>query len=223
MLADLGGRPLVVCTWSRVMAAGFGRVVVATDDVEIASVVRAAGGEVVMTGAAPNGTARVREAVATLHIQPDVALNVQGDEPLVEVSTLRAVAGALTGAEGEGFDVATAAAVLPAAEASRPERVKVVTDACGRALYFSRSPIPSGGPWRVHVGVYAFRPGVLRRLGSFPPSALEASERLEQLGWLENGVAIRVVDVMPPPPSVDTAADLDRVRAILSSAASTSG
>lgn len=75
----------------------------------------------------------------------------------------------------------------------------------------------------MHVGVYAFRPGVLRLLGSLPPSLLEASERLEQLGWLENGVAIRVVDVMPPPPSVDTAADLDRVRAILASAASAAG
>lgn len=223
MLADLGGRPLVVCTWSRVMAAGFWRVVVATDDAGIASVVRAAGGEVVMTGEAPNGTARVRDAAATLDAQADVVLNVQGDEPLIEVSTLRAVAAALTGAAGEGFDVATASAVLPEGEASRPERVKVVTGAGGRALYFSRSPIPSGGPWRVHVGVYAFRPGVLRRLGSLPPSPLEASERLEQLGWLENGVAIRVVDVMPPPPSVDTAADLDRVRAILASAASAAG
>lgn len=217
MLADLGGRALVVHTWSRVMEAGFDRVVVATDDEEIAGVVRAAGGEARLTGVAPNGTARVRAALVALDHPADVVLNVQGDEPLVEVATLRAVVGALADAAGAAFGVATAAAPLEAAEATRPERVKVVTGEGGRALYFSRSPIPSGGPWRVHVGVYGFRPEVLRRVVDLPESRLERAEQLEQLRWLENGEQIRVVDVAPPAPSVDTAADLAHVRAILSS------
>ncbi len=215
MLADVGGVPLVVRTWAAVHAAGFDRLVVATDDEEIARVVAAAGGEAVLTGEAPNGTVRVAEAVRRLAWPADVVLNVQGDEPLVQVETLRAVAASLTGSAGHGFDVGTAAAPLEPAEAELAERVKVVTGAGERALFFSRSPIPTGGPWRVHVGVYAFRAGVLERLIRLPVSTLEQSERLEQLRWLENGVPIRVVEVAAPGPSVDTATDLARVREIV--------
>jgi 3-deoxy-manno-octulosonate cytidylyltransferase (CMP-KDO synthetase) len=215
MLADVGGVPLVVRTWQRVMTAGFARVVVATDDDAIAAVVRSAGGEVVRTGDAPNGTTRVAAAVAILEDRADVVLNVQGDEPLVEPRTFRAIADALDTGDGSAFDVATGAAPMDAADASRPERVKVVSAADGRALYFSRAPVPSGGPWRVHVGVYAFRPSALAVAVAAPPSPLEVSERLEQLRWMEIGLRVRVVDVTAPGPSVDTAADLEQVRAIL--------
>jgi 3-deoxy-manno-octulosonate cytidylyltransferase (CMP-KDO synthetase) len=218
MLADVGGVPLIVRTWYRVTQAGFERVVVATDDDAIASAVSAAGGEVVMTGEAPNGTVRVAEAVERLASKAGVILNVQGDEPLVEVATLQAVAGALSGEAGRGFGVATGCAFLSPEEAERPERVKVVTGPGGRALYFSRARIPAGGPFRVHVGVYAFRSAILRRLAFLPASPLEVSERLEQLRWLESGVRIRVVEVAAPGVSVDTPADLARVRAIVATA-----
>ncbi len=215
MLADVGGVPLVVRTWRRVTEAGFARVFVATDDDEIAAVVEAAGGEVARTGDAPNGTARVAAAFAALGLDADVVLNVQGDEPLVEPETLRRVAGGLLEAEGAGFDIATGAAPLSAAEADNPARVKVALGEAGRALYFSRAAIPHGGPFRVHVGVYAFRPAALRAAVVLPESAAERVERLEQLRWLANGLAIRVVDVAAPAPSVDTAEDLERVRGLV--------
>lgn len=215
MLADIGGLPLILRTWQRVREAGFDRVFVATDDERIASAVRAAGGHVVHTAAAANGTARVAAALGDL--AADVVLNVQGDEPLVPAETLHRIAGSLLDSAGDSFEIATGSAALDADEAERPERVKVVVGEQGAALYFSRSAVPYGGPFRVHVGVYAFRPATLRRVVELPPSALEQVERLEQLRWLANGVQVRVVDVEAPAPAVDTQADLDRVRAIFAS------
>lgn len=215
MLADLAGAPLVVRTWQRVCLAGFSRVVVATDDDEIAAAVVGAGGEVVRTGEAPNGTVRVAEAVRRLGADADVVLNVQGDEPLVEPATLRRVAAGLAAGE---FDVVTGAAPLPAAEAGAPSRVKVVRGEGGRALYFSREAVPHGGPFWVHVGVYAFRPAALQAVAALPETALERTERLEQLRWLAHGARIGVVEVDAPAPAVDTAADLDRVRALYNQA-----
>lgn len=212
MLADVEGVPLVVRTWRRVADAGFARVFVTTDDDEIAAVVEAAGGEVVRTGEAPNGTTRVAAAFAALGIAADVVLNVQGDEPLVAQETLRRVAAGLIEAGSEGFGIATGAAPLSAAEAENPARVKVAIGEAGRALYFSRAAIPHGGPFRVHVGVYAFRPAVLRAAVALPEVEAERVERLEQLRWLAHGLAIRVVEVAAPAPSVDTAEDLERVR-----------
>lgn len=215
MLADLCGAPVIVRTWQRVREAGFERVFVVTDDADIAACVREAGGDAVMTGEAPNGTARVAQALAGTDAQ--VVLNVQGDEPLVAAETLHRVASAMLEDVGQSVAISTGFAPLDPAEAERPERVKVVVDEVGRALYFSRSPVPHGGPFRVHVGIYAFRPAVLRRVVALPPSPLEQSERLEQLRWLAHGYAIHVVAVEAPAPSVDTQADLDRVRAIFAS------
>ena len=214
MLADLCGKPLIVRTWERVVAAGFSSIYVATDDDGIEDAVRSAGGRVVRTGDAPNGTVRVAEAVRNAAIEAPIILNVQGDEPLVEAETLRAVATALGPTHGGAFGVATAAADLPAEEAANPARVKVVCGSGGRALYFSRSPIPSGGPFRVHVGIYAFLRNVLDVQARAPSHPLEQAERLEQLRWLAAGVPIRVVDVGAPAPAVDTPEDLDRVRKI---------
>ena len=184
---------------------------VATDDERIAEAVRASGGVAVMTPVdLPAGSDRVAMAAAELEV--DVVVNVQGDEPLIDPATIDAVVAAL---DAPGADVATAMSGLDEAEAHATGRVKVVTDLDGRALYFSRAAIPHGGPWWVHVGIYAFRKAALMRFASLSPTALELAERLEQLRLLEHGVPIRVVPVARPGRSVDTPEDLEFVRALL--------
>lgn len=201
-LADLGGTPMIVRVWERARLA-VDRVVVATDDEAIAAAVRDAGGEVVMTGDCVNGTARC----AAAKVDADVIVNVQGDEPFVDPAHIRAVAEAIT----THRPIATVAAPLRG-DAQDPARVKVVFDPGGRALYFSRAPIPSGGPWWLHVGLYAFSRDVLERVVHLPPSPLEQAERLEQLRWLEAGYPIHVVQVDGAEGGIDTPADLDRAR-----------
>lgn len=196
-LADLGGRPMIVRVWERARQA-VDTVVVATDSPEIAAAVRAAGGDAVLTGECANGTIRC----AAAGVDADVLVNVQGDEPFVDPAHIRAVGEAVGAAP-----IATAAAPL-VGDPAEPARVKVVTDDDGHALYFSRAPIPSGGPWRLHVGLYAYAPATLRALVRLPPSPLEASERLEQLRWLAAGYRIQVVDVDAASGGVDTPADL---------------
>lgn len=209
-LADIAGRPMVVRVWERVcLAPGVDRVAVATDDDRIATAVRDAGGEVIRTGPCPSGSERV--AVATRGLRGvEVVVNVQGDEPLIDPETVAAVARAAR--EGRPGTVTTAAAPLEGDPAD-PARVKVVTDRAGWALCFSRLPIPLRGPWWVHCGIYAFSPATLRRAAALPRSPLEDSEGLEQLRWMDAGIRVRVVPVPAPHPSVDTPADLERVRA----------
>jgi 3-deoxy-manno-octulosonate cytidylyltransferase (CMP-KDO synthetase) len=204
---------MIVRVWERAAMARVDRVVVATDDDRIADAARAAGAEVVLTGACATGTDRVAEAARRLRdegLRPTVVVNVQGDEPLLDPAAVDAVADRVR----QGAPIATGAARLHGeVEAHLSEaRVKVVTDDAGRALYFSRLPIPLGGPWWQHVGLYAFAPAALDRVAALPPHALEASERLEQLRWLAAGEAIAVVPLAAPHPSVDTPADLDLVR-----------
>lgn len=209
MLADIGGKPLVVRTWARALRAGFARVVVATDAVEIAHAVEAHGGEVVMTGDCPNGTARVAEAwtrLAAAGARADVVVNVQADEPLVAPASLAAVAAGIGTA-----DVATG--VAPLLDPHDPSRVKAVVGALGQALYFSRLPVPRGGPYLLHVGVYAFRPEALLRAVALPPHPLELAEGLEQLRWLAHGLRVATVPLPEAEGGVDTAGDLERVRA----------
>ena len=208
-LVDIGGRPMVVRVWERARAA-VGEAVIATDDDRIEAACRAWGAPVIRTGRCESGTDRVAEAVAG-RAGLSVVVNVQGDEPLVEPETVAAVAAGVT----DATPIATGAA--PLADPADPARVKVVTSDAGDALYFSRLPIPEGGPWLLHVGVYAFRPATLQALRALPPSPLERSERLEQLRWLAAGHRVRVVPVAAPHPSVDTPADLERVRALWSS------
>ena len=217
MLADIGGEPLIVHTWRRVLAAGVAdKVVIATDSDEIADISAGFGATVVRTGPCPNGTVRVAEAAKSLGLSHrDCILNVQGDEPLVAMPTLRTIA---FGVQDFGAEIATGSAELPASEAENPNRVKVV-ESLGRALYFSRSAIPHGGPFRVHVGVYAYTNAALQRIVAYPEHALERSEGLEQLRWLAYGEGIAVHAVASPAPSVDTAEDLAVVRQIVASAA----
>jgi len=212
----LAGRPLVLRVRDAALRAGFARVVVATDDPRVANAVRAAGGEAALTSPDhASGTDRVAE-VARASAEP-VILNLQGDEPDADPDLLRAVCDAALSGEG----LVTAAAELSDAEAVRdPAVVKVVCGADGRALYFSRAPIPAAHPGAPdaprhygHLGLYAFRRETLLRFVSLPPGRLERVEGLEQLRALENGIPIRVLRAPRFTRGIDTPADLARAEA----------
>ncbi len=191
-------------------------VVVATDDERIAAAVREFGGVVAMTRADhPSGTDRVAEVAAGL--DADVVVNLQGDEPQFDPAGIDQLAGLL--ADTPAADVATLAApIREAGNYQSPNAVKVVCNDRGRALYFSRSPVPfvrEGDPdfaadpprFRLHVGVYAFRRAALLRLAALPPHSLEQSEKLEQLRWLGAGATIVVGLVPAAHRGIDTPAD----------------
>lgn len=227
-LADLCGKPMIVRVVEatrRTRAAG---VWVATDDQRVADAVKQYGFDAVLTRPEhATGTDRIAE-VAESRNWPDTAIvvNVQGDEPLIDPALIDAVATAL--ANDPESAIATAAHQLESAEDFfNPNVVKVVCDAKGCALYFSRAPVPwdrdrfaverdelpqSLGARR-HIGIYAYRASFLRRYGKLEQSPLERTESLEQLRALWHGYSIRVIDVThAPAPGVDTPEDLERVR-----------
>ncbi|NOY27435.1 MAG: 3-deoxy-manno-octulosonate cytidylyltransferase [Oligoflexia bacterium] len=213
-LADIHGRPMLAWVVDRCRAARrVERVVVATDDRRIALAAKAAGAQAVMTSSHhKSGSDRVAEVVRGLGLSPEQPIiNVQGDEPLVDPATIDAVLEAL---DDPAVDVATAAAPL-LGDPTDASRVKVVVDCHNRALYFSRAPIPAGGPYRVHLGIYAFRVRALLAFAALPQGDLERLERLEQLRMIEHRVSIQVVPADRALPAVDTRADLDAVRSIL--------
>ncbi len=215
-LADIGGVPMIVRVWEQVRrASSIDEVLIATDDLRIAEVARSAGAAVVMTGPCASGTDRVAEAVRGR--AASVVVNVQGDEPFIDPDDIARVAGAVS---NDAAIVTAGCALFDAAD--DPARVKVVCDSAGRALYFSRSAIPHGGPWTLHVGIYAFLPRVIQELTALPSSPLERGERLEQLRWLEAGYRVRVVPVRGASLSVDTPVDLERARAHVRSASGSS-
>ncbi|MCC5861942.1 MAG: 3-deoxy-manno-octulosonate cytidylyltransferase [Gammaproteobacteria bacterium] len=231
-LLEIAGRPMVVHVWMRAQAAGADEVWIATDDERIATVARQAGAEVMLTDPGhASGTDRVAEVAARRGWDPAaVVVNVQGDEPLIPPANIRQVA-ALCGSAPE-IAIATLGVPLDSAEAlADPNTVKLVTAADGRALYFSRAPIPyvrdAGGAagatpllHRRHVGLYAYRVAALRQLATTAPCPLEQAEKLEQLRALWLGMRIQVADAAEPPPAgVDTREDLARVRAIAQAAA----
>ena len=228
-LADLGGKPMIVRVLERVQVAGAAETLVATDHEGVRDAVQAAGGAVVMTRPDhPSGTDRLAEVAALRGwADEDVVVNVQGDEPLIDPAVVVAVARALA-ADAEAAIATAAHAIHDPAEVFSPNVVKVVCDAAGRALYFSRAPIPwardawgEGGrdlppalPVLRHVGLYAYRVGFLRRYASLEPSPLEHWEALEQLRALWHGHRIRVLELAQAPAAgVDTPQDLERVRA----------
>lgn len=232
LLEDLGGQPVLAHVVRRALAAGLDRVVAAVDDERLADVVVAAGGEAVQPeGDFHSGTDRIAAALDALEArggQPpyaddDVVVNVQGDEPFIEPALVRAVAEALsletavrleTAAAGEApADMATVATPATLGEETDPNAVKVVLDAAGYALYFSRSRIPARGPVLRHLGLYAYRRGFLRRFVAWPPGALEVQESLEQLRALERGARIRVLVRPTASVGIDTPEDLARARA----------
>lgn len=217
-LIDLAGKPMVVRVCERAAQSGAAGVHVATDDERIASVVREHGHNAVMTRPDhPSGTDRLAEAAAALKLKDDaVVVNVQGDEPLIEPALIRQVAERLHDA-----DMSTAChAIHDAASLVNPNVVKVVLDAKGHALYFSRSRIPyprEGEPacYR-HAGIYAYRVGFLKRYASLAPAPLEKAEALEQLRalWHGHGIAV-VVSETDIPPGVDTPQDVEAVLRML--------
>lgn len=212
-LMDIGGKPLIIRAWEAAVAAAAGPVAVATDSQEIASVVRKAGGEVVMTSTdCRSGTDRIGEAVARL--DPDrrheTVVNVQGDHPVLPTGAITAAIDLL---EVQETGIGTLAALASAEEADDPNVVKLVgaqIDARRfRALYFTRARAPSGeGPLYKHIGVYAFRRSALERFIALPPSPLETRERLEQLRALEADIRIDAALLDKAAPSVDTGRDL---------------
>jgi 3-deoxy-manno-octulosonate cytidylyltransferase (CMP-KDO synthetase) len=222
---------MVQWVYERARAAGAAEVLIATDDARIAAAARAFGAEAVMTAAChASGTDRIAEVAAARGWAPgDVVVNLQGDEPLMPAALVRQVAELLAAAPGA--DIATLAAPIDSvAELLDPNAVKVVSDAQGRALYFSRAPIPwnragaagalasqtdaSGA--RRHIGIYAYRVSALARLAALAPGTLEVREKLEQLRALENGLTIQVAQACAAPgPDVNTAADLERVAALI--------
>ena len=219
-LADISGAPMIVRVWRAAVAADIGPVVVAAGDEEIVSALQAAGGTAVLTDPQlPSGTDRVFAALQAFDPENahDVVINLQGDLPLLDPASLRVVRETLA---ASGSDIATLAArIADAADFDNPNVVKPAMawekgETYARALYFSRSRVPSGaGDLYHHIGIYAFRREALARFVSLPPSALEQRENLEQLRALEDGMTIAVGIVDKPPLSVDTPADLEKARA----------
>jgi 3-deoxy-manno-octulosonate cytidylyltransferase (CMP-KDO synthetase) len=241
-LADIHGKPMIVRVVEQALESGADEVVVATDDERVADAVRRAGREAAMTRVDhASGSDRVMEVVAARGWADDaLVINVQGDEPLLPPVVIGHLAQAMAASS------APVGTVCERLEDARllfdPNVVKVVRDAVGRALYFSRAPIPyardafaaagtafpgklvaprslpGDAAWYRHVGIYAFRVHALRQFVGWPVGALERLESLEQLRLLEHGVELLVVESPETVPGgVDTPADLERVRALLAS------
>ena len=231
VLLEIGGRPMLHWVCERARASGAEQVVVATDDARIQAAALQAGVECVMTSRTHvSGTDRIAEATAKLHwAADDIIVNLQGDEPLMPPALIAQVARLLQ--DHADADIATLAApVISAAEFLDPNAVKVVLAHDGRALLFSRAPIPwdrdgamAGlpGPDSYqhalrHIGLYAYRVHSLRRIAQLPPAPLELRERLEQLRALAYGMQIRVaIAAERPGVDVNTPADLERIRTLL--------
>jgi 3-deoxy-manno-octulosonate cytidylyltransferase (CMP-KDO synthetase) len=228
-LLDIGGRPLIQWVWECARASGAASVIVATDDARIRKVASGFGADCAMTGHDhASGTDRIAEVVrARALAAEDIVVNLQGDEPLMPPSVIGEVAAALR--ERSLVDIATAVAPIQSLdEFLDPSCVKALRARDGRALYFSRAPVPwprdsvaggqptvFAGAWR-HIGIYAYRVRSLVQFAAWAPTPLELSEKLEQLRALENGMSIYLLALPKAPPAgVDTPQDLDRVRASL--------
>jgi 3-deoxy-manno-octulosonate cytidylyltransferase (CMP-KDO synthetase) len=238
-LADIGGKPMVVRVAERARAAGAQRVLIATDDARVLQAVQAHGFEALLTRADhPSGTDRLAEVATTLGLPDEtIVVNVQGDEPLIDPALVCDVASHL--AAHPDCAIATAAhPIVDAADVFNPNVVKVVLDARGVALYFSRAPIPwhrdayapqcgtqaidlaampapPAGAVLRHIGLYAYRARFLRTYPALAQAPIEHAEMLEQLRamWHGERIAVRVTHEAPAP-GVDTAADLERVRTL---------
>lgn len=221
LLLKRSGKYVIQHVFERIQALGVARVVIATDSEEIRAAAGEFGAEALLTDAAhTSGTDRVAEAVRLLADDSlELIVNVQGDEPEIEPGHVRRLIEAME----QGDDMGTLAEPLDAEDYSRPQVVKLVCDANGYALYFSRAPIPHGGfasdsavrPLR-HVGVYAFRPAFLQAFCKLQPAPLERVERLEQLRALFHGHRIRVAVVEASGArGIDTPEDYERFLARL--------
>jgi 3-deoxy-manno-octulosonate cytidylyltransferase (CMP-KDO synthetase) len=221
VLLDIAGRSMIEHVYRRAASASsVHAVIVATDDQRIADVVQSFGGAAMITRSDhATGTDRIAEVVASLPCQ--LVVNLQGDEPLIEPEAIDAAVRPLLA--DASIDIGTLSRpIRDSQEYTNPHVVKVVTDGRGRALYFSRAPIPAAhartapaavlAAARAHIGLYVYRRDVLLRLGALAPTPLERLEGLEQLRALEHGMRISVTVVQHQSAGVDTLEDLERVR-----------
>jgi 3-deoxy-manno-octulosonate cytidylyltransferase (CMP-KDO synthetase) len=227
LLAETG-KPLIQYAWEAAKrASSLDEVLIATDSDEIASVCRKFGARAELTGDHPSGTDRIAEVVKRSCSDADLVVNLQGDEPEMDASAIDKLVQAMKGRPE--VEMATLATPITSAVILEDRAcVKVVCAADGRALYFSRSPIPcyrdgrpeellaelrdavhgdSQSPWLLHMGIYAYRPEFLLALTQLPPSRLEQLEKLEQLRALESGASILVVQAKHAARGIDTSAD----------------
>ena len=227
-LLTIGGRPLIQWVWQCAVASGAASVTIATDDARILQSALSFGADCMMTSPQhASGTDRIAEAArAKGFAAEDVVVNLQGDEPMMPASVVSAVAQALS--TRPQTEIATAVAPIRSLrEFLDPNCVKALRATDGRALYFSRAPVPwprdhatGGAPgrfegaWR-HIGIYGYRVRSLLRFAAWPPTPLEQMEKLEQLRALEHGMQIHLVELSETPPAgVDTPEDLERIRSI---------
>lgn len=219
MLADIAGAPLIVRTLEAVMRSErLGSVIVATDDSRIAEAATSLGVEAVMTDAGiPSGSDRILSALQGREYA--VAVNIQGDEPMIPPRVIDSTVDLLLA--NESFQVTTPSVRIDSAIANNPNIVKVVTDRNHRALYFSRSVIPFARynssvdkPYQRHVGLYCYRKSALETFCGHQPVEMEKMESLEQLRLLYLGIPVGVVEVPDFPNGVDTREDLERIRSL---------
>jgi len=219
-LADICGKPMIAHVVQRALEAeSLHEVLVATDDADIARAAEAAGAHAVMTGECASGTDRVAEA-ALGRSGWDLLLNIQGDEPLLSAANIDVLVKGMM--EHRKAEMGTLCRPLTADQHQDPNIVKLVRRRDGRALYFSRAPVPffrdseaEGELLRKHLGIYAYRRDALRAMVSMPPSELEKAEKLEQLRALENGMDIMVFDAPDDAWGVDTEEDLRMVEKLM--------
>lgn len=223
-LALLGGKPVIQHVYEKV-AAVLEAAYVATDDERIYDVVKAFGGQVVMTRTDhKSGTDRIEEAIEKIGGEWDVVVNVQGDEPFVAKSQLDTICHCF---DDSTTQIATLGKPFESMEAvQNPNSPKIVVDNMGFAMYFSRSVIPyvrgkeksswlTHYPFLKHLGIYAYRKDVLRQVTQLPQSSLEIAESLEQLRWLQNGFKIKVGTTDVETVGIDTPQDLERAEEFL--------
>lgn len=223
VLLDLAGKPVVRHVWEKVrQMKRAGRVVLLADTKAVADAARAFGAEVVMTSpACRSGTERLASVLGQL--PGEFFLNVQGDEPFIDVDLLDALVERY--AETRCALVTAVAKITDATKLSNPNVVKVVRAGDGRAIYFSRSPIPhlrgvpvekwlENGVWWSHIGVYGYARSTLEVYPAMPVSALETVESLEQLRFVDKGLSFQTVETNYHPVSIDTAEDLENARAL---------
>jgi len=234
-LLEISGKPMICLVATQASKArNVERVIVATDDRRIVAVVEAAGFEAVLTRAEhASGTDRIAEIAA--NIDADIIVNVQGDEPLIAPETIERAVSALVANPTVGI-VTTWEPIVQPADVLNPDLVKIVIAGDGRAVYFSRAPVPwprdavrEHGTienalvrepsllttFRKHTGLYVYRRDVLLQFTKWPPSELELQESLEQLRAVEHGVQILAIEADAPSIGVDTQEDLERVRKIV--------
>jgi 3-deoxy-manno-octulosonate cytidylyltransferase (CMP-KDO synthetase) len=228
-LLQIGDRPLIQWVWQSAVESGAASVLIATDDDRIRAAALGFGADCLMTSPHHvSGTDRIAETVRVRGFAADdIVVNLQGDEPAMPAEVVARVAHGLR--DVAGADISTAAAPIRSLrEFLDPNCVKALRDPDGRALYFSRAPVPWPrdsiaaerpasfvGAWR-HIGIYAYRVRSLLQFAAWPPTPLEMTEKLEQLRALEHGMHIHVVTLRESPPAgVDTPEDLERVRAEL--------